>query len=50
MGGLFGTDALAPAGLPPFGTALGKAVTEEAVGDHVAWFLAGVTLLAALVM
>ncbi|MGP4007402.1 complex I subunit 5 family protein [Streptomyces sp. 4N124] len=29
---LFATGAVALAGLPPFGTALGKAVTEEAVG------------------
>jgi multicomponent Na+:H+ antiporter subunit D len=29
---LFAAGALALAGLPPFGTALGKAVTEEAVG------------------
>ncbi|MGW7790746.1 complex I subunit 5 family protein [Streptomyces tricolor] len=29
---LFAVGALALAGLPPFGTALGKAVTEEAVG------------------
>ncbi|WP_371667751.1 complex I subunit 5 family protein [Streptomyces sp. NBC_00289] len=29
---LFGAGALGLAGLPPFGTALGKAVTEEAVG------------------
>ncbi|MCX5446223.1 complex I subunit 5 family protein [Streptomyces nigrescens] len=32
VGVLFGTGGLALAGLPPFGTALGKAVTEEAVG------------------
>lgn len=32
VGALFGTGGLALAGLPPFGTALGKAVTEEAVG------------------
>ncbi|GAB7034949.1 complex I subunit 5 family protein [Streptomyces sp. NPDC021749] len=32
VGVLFGAGGLALAGLPPFGTALGKAVTEEAVG------------------
>ncbi|MBL1089318.1 MULTISPECIES: complex I subunit 5 family protein [Streptomyces] len=32
VGALFGAGGLALAGLPPFGTALGKAVTEEAVG------------------
>lgn len=32
VGVLFGTGGLALAGLPPFGTALGKAVTEEAAG------------------
>ncbi|MGW1373585.1 complex I subunit 5 family protein [Streptomyces sp. NPDC002446] len=32
VGVLFGCGGLALAGLPPFGTALGKAVTEEAVG------------------
>ncbi|GAA5612631.1 Na(+)/H(+) antiporter subunit D1 [Streptomyces platensis] len=32
VGALFGIGGLALAGLPPFGTALGKAVTEEAAG------------------
>lgn len=32
VGVLFGIGGLALAGLPPFGTALGKAVTEEAAG------------------
>ncbi|MFL4901642.1 complex I subunit 5 family protein [Streptomyces sp. MMS24-I2-30] len=32
VGVLFGVGALALAGLPPFGTALGKSVAEEAVG------------------
>ncbi|MET8448138.1 proton-conducting transporter membrane subunit [Streptomyces sp. NPDC005209] len=33
---LWGVGALGLAGLPPFGTALGKAVTEEAVGGALA--------------
>ncbi|MFI0154649.1 complex I subunit 5 family protein [Streptomyces lydicus] len=32
VAGMFGIGGLALAGLPPFGTALGKAVTEEAAG------------------
>ncbi|MEU8827575.1 proton-conducting transporter membrane subunit [Streptomyces sp. NPDC048636] len=32
LGAMFGLGGLALAGLPPFGTALGKAVTEEAAG------------------
>ncbi|MFG2212159.1 proton-conducting transporter membrane subunit [Streptomyces sp. NPDC048638] len=32
VAGMFGTGGLALAGLPPFGTALGKAVVEEAAG------------------
>lgn len=32
VGAMFGVGGLALAGLPPFGTALGKAVTEEAAG------------------
>ncbi|MGW1835095.1 complex I subunit 5 family protein [Streptomyces sp. NPDC002067] len=32
VGAMFGLGGLALAGLPPFGTALGKAVTEEAAG------------------
>ncbi|MFF4953042.1 complex I subunit 5 family protein [Streptomyces chattanoogensis] len=32
LGGLFGLGGLALAGLPPFGTALGKAVIEESAG------------------
>ncbi|MEZ0362199.1 complex I subunit 5 family protein [Mycobacterium sp. pUA109] len=33
LGGLYFAAALALAGLPPFGTALGKALSEEAVGS-----------------
>jgi multicomponent Na+:H+ antiporter subunit D len=33
VGAMFGLGGLALAGLPPFGTALGKSVTEEAAGD-----------------
>ncbi|OHU99711.1 complex I subunit 5 family protein [Mycobacterium talmoniae] len=34
LGGLYFAAALALAGLPPFGTALGKALSEEAVGSR----------------
>lgn len=33
---LYGAGALGLAGLPPFGTALGKSITEEAVGPALA--------------
>ncbi|WP_407554309.1 complex I subunit 5 family protein [Streptomyces sp. Pv4-95] len=44
VGVLFGLGGLALAGLPPFGTALGKAVTEEAAG---AWATALFVLVSA---
>ncbi|MFD7923283.1 complex I subunit 5 family protein [Streptomyces sp. NPDC059740] len=34
---LFAAGALALAGLPPFGTGLGKAVSEHAAGTHLPW-------------
>ncbi|MFF4520922.1 complex I subunit 5 family protein [Streptomyces bluensis] len=37
VGALFGLGGLALAGLPPFGTALGKAVTEHAAGERFPW-------------
>lgn len=47
-GALFAVGALALAGLPPFGTGLGKAVTEEAAGQHLAWLPAVFVLVSAL--
>ncbi|CAG7646050.1 complex I subunit 5 family protein [Actinacidiphila bryophytorum] len=47
-GALFLTGALALAGLPPFGTALGKAVAEDAAGHHLAWLPALYVLVSAL--
>jgi len=38
VGALFGVAALALAGLPPFGTALGKAITEDAVARAGYWW------------
>lgn len=34
LGGIYLVAALALAGLPPFGTALGKSLCEEAIGSH----------------
>ncbi|WP_333767151.1 hypothetical protein [Streptomyces sp. IBSBF 2435] len=36
-GALFVAGGLAPAGLPPFGTALGKAPAEDAAGHAYPW-------------
>ncbi|MFE3500000.1 complex I subunit 5 family protein [Kitasatospora sp. NPDC059146] len=47
-GALFVLGALALAGLPPFGTALGKAVTEEAAGRWGGWLPAVFVLVSAL--
>jgi formate hydrogenlyase subunit 3/multisubunit Na+/H+ antiporter MnhD subunit len=48
MGALFLTGGLALAGLPPFGTGLGKAVAEHAAGEHAAWLPALYVLVSAL--
>nr|BFD95761.1 hypothetical protein KitaXyl93_71210 [Kitasatospora sp. Xyl93] len=45
---LFVLGALALAGLPPFGTGLGKAVAEEAAGHELAWLPAVFVLVSAL--
>ncbi|MFI8455369.1 hypothetical protein [Kitasatospora sp. NPDC085464] len=45
---LFGLGAPALAGLPLFGTGLGKAVTEEAAGHELAWLPAVFVLVSAL--
>ncbi|RKT09463.1 multisubunit sodium/proton antiporter MrpD subunit [Streptomyces sp. 1114.5] len=45
---LFGLGALALAGLPPFGTGLGKAVAEEAAGHELAWLPALFVLVSAV--
>lgn len=45
VGAMFGLGGLALAGLPPFGTALGKSVTEEAAGG---WGTALFVLVSAL--
>lgn len=52
LGGLYFVAALALAGLPPFGTALGKALCEEAVGSGwgTALFLTVSALSAAAVL
>jgi multicomponent Na+:H+ antiporter subunit D len=47
-GALFLTGAVALAGLPPFGTGLGKAVAEHAAGEHLAWLPALYVLVSAL--
>ncbi|MFF2144769.1 complex I subunit 5 family protein [Kitasatospora sp. NPDC058190] len=47
-GVLFALGALALAGLPPFGTGLGKAVTEEAAGRELGWLPAVFVLVSAL--
>lgn len=47
-GALFLTGALALAGLPPFGTGLGKALAEHAAGEHLAWLPALYVLVSAL--
>ncbi|WP_328917254.1 MULTISPECIES: complex I subunit 5 family protein [unclassified Streptomyces] len=47
-GALFLCGGLALAGLPPFGTALGKAVAEHAAGERVAWLPALYVLVSAL--
>ncbi|WP_104820049.1 proton-conducting transporter membrane subunit [Kitasatospora sp. MMS16-BH015] len=48
VGVLYGLGALALAGLPPFGTGLGKAVAEEAAARHSPWFPAVFVLVSAL--
>jgi formate hydrogenlyase subunit 3/multisubunit Na+/H+ antiporter MnhD subunit len=48
VGGLFLTGGLALAGLPPFGTGLGKAVAEHAAGGRAAWLPVVYVLVAAL--
>ncbi|MGW3230328.1 complex I subunit 5 family protein [Kitasatospora sp. NPDC001095] len=45
---LFTLGALALAGLPPFGTGLGKAVAEEAAGRQLAWLPAVFVLVSVL--
>ncbi|MFF2950420.1 complex I subunit 5 family protein [Kitasatospora sp. NPDC057965] len=45
---LFFLGALALAGLPPFGTGLGKAIAEEAAGQRLAWLPAVFVLASAL--
>ncbi|MFJ9847374.1 hypothetical protein ACIRYZ_44545 [Kitasatospora sp. NPDC101155] len=47
-GALFVLGGLALAGLPPFGTGLGKAVTEEAAGRELAWLPIVFVLVSAL--
>ncbi|NUS15631.1 MAG: NADH dehydrogenase, partial [Streptomyces sp.] len=47
-GALFLTGALALAGLPPFGTGLGKAVAEHAAAAHAGWLPALYVLVSAL--
>ncbi|MEU2060515.1 complex I subunit 5 family protein [Streptomyces sp. NPDC013455] len=44
---MFAVGALALAGLPPFGTALGKAVTEEAVGGPLTVVFVGASAITA---
>lgn len=48
LGGLFVAGGLALAGLPPFGTALGKGVAEHAAGERSAWLPALYVLVSAL--
>ncbi|GAA5061719.1 complex I subunit 5 family protein [Streptomyces similanensis] len=51
VGIMFGVGALALAGLPPFGTGLGKAVSEEAVGGPLtALYIAASALTGAAVL
>ncbi|QIQ06407.1 complex I subunit 5 family protein [Streptomyces liangshanensis] len=45
VAGLFTAGGLALAGLPPFGTALGKALTEEAAGTPLTVLFVGVSAL-----
>nr|WP_237555191.1 complex I subunit 5 family protein [Streptomyces sp. SID4948] len=47
-GAMFLLGGLAVAGLPPFGTALGKAVAEHAAGDHAAGLTAVYVLASVL--
>ncbi|KRB69274.1 NADH dehydrogenase [Kitasatospora sp. Root187] len=47
-GALFLVGGLALAGLPPFGTGLGKALSEEAVGHEVGWLPAVYVLVSAV--
>ncbi|WFB06480.1 complex I subunit 5 family protein [Streptomyces sp. LX-29] len=47
-GGLFLVGGLALAGLPPFGTGLGKAVAEEAAGHLAGWLPAVFVLVSAV--
>jgi len=47
-GVLFALGGLALAGLPPFGTALGKALTEEAAAERQAWLPVVFVLVSAL--
>ncbi|MER7540908.1 complex I subunit 5 family protein [Streptomyces sp. NPDC097704] len=49
VGVLFLTGALALAGLPPFGTGLGKALGEEAAGHGHPWLLPAVYVVASAV-
>ncbi|MGW0768967.1 complex I subunit 5 family protein [Streptomyces sp. NPDC002676] len=46
-GAMFALGGLALAGLPPFGTALGKAITEHAGEDRFPWLPAGFVLVSA---
>ncbi|TJZ44492.1 NADH-quinone oxidoreductase subunit D [Streptomyces piniterrae] len=48
VGVLFGVGALALAGVPPFGTGLGKAVAEEAAGQQAPWLPAVFVLVSAV--
>jgi formate hydrogenlyase subunit 3/multisubunit Na+/H+ antiporter MnhD subunit len=48
LGGLFLLGGLALAGLPPFGTALGKAVAEHAAGGYAGWLPAVYVLVSAV--
>jgi formate hydrogenlyase subunit 3/multisubunit Na+/H+ antiporter MnhD subunit len=47
-GGLFLLGGLALAGLPPFGTGLGKALSEHAAGESAAWLPAVYVLVSAI--
>lgn len=48
VGALFLLGGLALAGLPPFGTGLGKAVAEEAAGHTAPWLVAVFVLVSAV--
>ncbi|MFB7909891.1 complex I subunit 5 family protein [Kitasatospora sp. NPDC056076] len=45
---MFGLGGLAVAGLPPFGTGLGKALSEHAAGDFLGWLPAVYILTSAI--